>query len=443
MNIHYIKEKIKKILPNWVIPSYHFALAYLASLYYKNPSEQMIVIGITGTKGKTTAANFIWSCLMAGNKKAGLITTANIRIGEKEALNQYHMTMPGRFELQRLLSEMIEKKCQYCVIETTSEGIKQSRHIGINYDILVFTNLYREHLQSHGGSFEKYRETKGKIFANLARSPKKTVNGKVVDKIIVFNNDSSEKNYFSSFWADKKISFGLSRDSDFYAFNIKEEENGLSFFLNDYQKYKINIDGKFNILNALVAIATSKALGLDESQIKQGLESLKTIPGRMERIEEGQNFTVFVDYAHQKESMTELLESAMSMVNKTNSKIIVLLGAEGGGRDKAKRKDMGEAVGKLADYVIVSNVDPYDDDPKEIIEDIAVAAEKLGKRRDKNLFLIEDRRLGIAKAISLAKKNDVVLITGKGSEQSMIIKGKNIPWDDRQIVKEELLKLKI
>ena len=161
----------------------------------------------------------------------------------------------------------------------------------------------------------------------------------------------------------------------------------------------------------------------------------------MEKIDEGQGFLVFVDYAHEKEGMNAILETARDLVREDNGKIIVLLGAEGGGRDKLKRPQLGEIAAKKADFVIVSNVDPYEDDPKEICEDIAVAAERFGKARGKDLFVIEDRREGIRKALSLANKNDVVLITGKGSEQSIIIGGKRFPWDDRVVVREELNKI--
>jgi UDP-N-acetylmuramoyl-L-alanyl-D-glutamate--2,6-diaminopimelate ligase len=402
----------------------------------------MVIIGITGTKGKTTAANFVWSCLNAADMPCGLITTANIKIGDHETLNNYHMTMPGRFELQRLMNKMLEAKCKYCVIETTSEGIKQFRHIGINYDIVVFTNIYREHLQSHGGSFERYKEAKSQIFAGLKNSRKKTIDSKPVEKIIFANNDSPYKNFFLGFDADKKVTFGLSGEADFYAFNPKDEERGVSFFVNDYQKYHINVDGKFNVPNALIAIAICKTLGVSTSNIQKGLEAIEIIPGRMERIDGGQNFIVYVDYAHQKESMESLLESAKDIAATTKGKIIVLLGAEGGGRDKEKRPAMGEAAAKMADFIIVSNVDPYDDNPAEIINDIVVAAKEHGKEEGKNLFAIQDRRSGIRKAVSLARKNDVVLITGKGSEQSMIIGNKTIPWDDRTITREELAKLK-
>jgi UDP-N-acetylmuramoyl-L-alanyl-D-glutamate--2,6-diaminopimelate ligase len=412
-----IKQIIKKILGERLVLAYHYCVAVLASFYYFFPSKKMVIIGVTGTKGKTSTANFIWSCLNSGGHKTGLISTANIRIGEKEFLNNYHMTMPGRFTIQRFLSQMVDKNVKYCVVETTSEGIKQYRHKGIFYDVAVFTNLYPEHLGSHGGSFEEYKNAKGKIFKGLM-----------------------------NFFADKKINFGIKDGADYFAKNVVNTKDGVVFEVHNspnpsYQggeeKYRLNILGDFNVYNGLPAIIISSLFGVDKDLIKAGLANLKFIPGRMERIDEGQNFNVIVDYAHEKQSITAAL-SAVENLKVEDSKIIILLGAEGGGRDKAKRFSMGETVGKMADFVVVSNVDPYDDDPKLILEDIAGAVEGEGKIRDKDLFVIEDRRSGIAKALSLAKENDVVLITGKGAEQSITIDGKSLPWDDRRVVREEI-----
>ena len=435
-----IKSKIKKLIPERLISFYHFCLAALAAFYYGFPSKKMIVIGVTGTKGKTSAANFIWSVLNAAGFKTGLIGTANIRIGDIEMLNKYHMTMPGRFILQGLLERMIKAGCKYCIVETTSEGIKQWRHYGIFYDIAVFTNLSPEHLPSHGNSFEKYKAAKGKMFAVLTKSNHKIINGKKIEKIIIANYDDLHKEYFLNFPADKKITFGTIEGANFQADKIRNTKDSLEFFVGS-MPYEINILGKFNVYNALPAVAIGSVFSVSIEQIREGLKSLKNIPGRMEKIDEGQNFTVFVDYAHEREGMSAVLETVGEIAVEAMSKVIVLLGAEGGGRDKAKRPVLGEISAKKADFVVISNVDPYEDDPKEICEDIAVAAEKFGKVRDKNLFIIENRREGIRKALSLANKNDVVLITGKGAEQSIIIGGKRYPWDDRIVVREELNKI--
>lgn len=430
----------RKFTPAALVSFYHYLWAIGSSVFYGFPAKKMVVIGITGTKGKTTAANFIWACLTAAGFKTGLVGTANIRIGESEQLNPYHMTMPGRYHLQKLLAAMVKAGCTHCVVETTSQGILQSRHLGINYDIAVFTNLSAEHLQAHGGSYERYKKTKGRLFAGLKTSAKKNLFGKLVEKVLIVNRDDSNWEYFYNFWAQKKLTYGFDGASDFTAEKIFEQPDGVNFSLQGAD-YKIHMVGKFNVANALPAMALCSLWGVSASAIQNGLDNLRVVPGRMEEIKAGQVFRVFVDYAHEKLSMNSLLDAAVKLKPGGGGKIILLLGAEGGGRDRTKRPEMGRIAAQKSDYVIVSNVDPYNDDPQQILEDIAEASEQGGKIRGKDLFVIADRREGIAKAIALAGSRDVVLITGKGSEQSIIIGGKSSPWDDRVVVAEELRKL--
>ncbi|MEK7175184.1 MAG: Mur ligase family protein, partial [Patescibacteria group bacterium] len=294
-----MKKFLKKIIPGKVFLIYHYLMAFSAALYYNFPSKKIIVIGITGTKGKTSTANFIWSCLTAGGYKTGIITTANIRIGEKEVLNEYHMTMPGCFKIQKLIAQMRKDNCKFCIIETTSEGIKQSRHIGIDYDIIIFTNLSPEHLQSHNNNFEEYKKTKAKIFKFSATN--KIINKNEIEKIIIANKDSEYADYFLNNKGPsltpqvvKKITFAMNNDADHVAKNIIENNDSVNFELNE-KKFKINILGKFNIYNALPAIIISKIFNIKDEKIKDGLNNLKIIPGRMEEINLGQDFKVFVD----------------------------------------------------------------------------------------------------------------------------------------------------
>lgn len=449
-----LKSFLKKLFPEWLFGLYHWCMALAAAFYYRFPSRGMVVIGVTGTKGKTSTADFIWSVLTAGGHKTGLISTAHFRIGEEEFLNSYHMTMPGRFALQRFLWKMQKAGCTHCIIETTSEGIKQFRHIGIAIDAAVFTNLSPEHLPSHGNSFENYKREKGKLFASLSLSPRKIIGGRKIQKIIIANFDDPAKDYFLSFPADIKKTFGFGNGADIRAEQICDTDDGASFFVGGAE-YHLQILGRFNVSNALPAIALGEIFGVSHQIIRNGFAELRVIPGRMEEIYAGQNFRVFVDYAHEGKSMAALLVTARGIAAKTGGparpsacdaragtsaggRVILLLGAEGGGRDKAKRPVMGRIAGEKADYVIVSNVDPYEDDPHEICEDIARAAEAVGKQRGENLFVIEDRREGIRKALSLAHAGDAVFITGKGAEQSIVIGSKSAPWDDRVVAREEL-----
>ncbi|MDD5433555.1 MAG: UDP-N-acetylmuramoyl-L-alanyl-D-glutamate--2,6-diaminopimelate ligase [Candidatus Pacebacteria bacterium] len=432
-----IKEKIKKIVGERGVGVYHYLASQIAAFYFGFPSKNLITIGIVGTKGKTSTANFIWSCLQQAGLGTAMLSTANIRLGQKEVLNQYHMTMPSPFIVQKFLKDTKREKLAVAVIETTSEGIKQFRHKGIDFDFLVFTNLSPEHLPSHGGSFEIYQKTKGKVFAGLTDYPDKHLAGLDIKKTIIANIDDSNSQYFLSFKAERKITFGVKNPADYQAVNLQNSEGKISFWVNN-KSYYLNVLGDFNVYNALPAIVICELLGkISYEQIKQGLLNLKSLPGRMEVINQGQNFMVLVDYAHEPKSMELALRASRNLV-KPKGKLIVLLGAEGGGRDKTKRPAMGELAGKLADMVVVSNVDPYDDDPKEIIKDIAIACVQAGKILNHNLFAIEDRREGIKKCLAMAGQGDVVLITGKGAEQSMIIKDQKIPWDDREVVKEEL-----
>ena len=438
-DIMQVKTLVRSAMPEGLLSAYHYLLAIAAAARYGFPSRRIVVIGVTGTKGKTSTANFIWSCLSAGGIKTGIITTANVRIGEREILNAYHMTMPGPFTIQRLLREMVDAGCTHCVIETTSEGLKQHRHVGIRYDVAVFTNLFPEHLPSHGGSFDTYKKVKGLMFSALGAHTHKIIGGKQVEKAIVASAESEHAVFFLNFPADRKVTFAVGKKADYTAEEVRSSDSGVAFKVGSVA-FKLSIPGAFNVSNALPAIIIARFAQVDDAAIARGLSSLSVIPGRMERIDEGQNFTVFVDYAHEGESMRNVLETAASM-RSPGGKIIVLLGAEGGGRDKAKRPIMGKLTGTMADYVVVSNVDPYDDDPQEILEDIAHAAESAGKKRNTDLFIIEDRRMGIRKALELARAGDIVLITGKGAEQSIVIGGKSLPWDDRTVVREELKKL--
>ncbi len=428
-----MKKLLKKLFPESVWLLYHRLQATLASIWYRNPSKSLVIVGVTGTKGKSTTCNFIWSVLQTTGHKTALTGTANFRIGGHEELNPYHLSMPGPWIIQKFLRRAVKAGCSHAVVEVTSEGIKQHRHRGIDYDVAVFTNLTPEHLPSHGGSFENYRAAKGQLFATLARSSKKST-------IKVLNNDSDQVDFFAQFHSSKTITYGMHHQADLMATDIAHSAHGVQFVIGSGQ-YSIQFPGYFNVSNALAAVAVARALGIGVDHIRAGIAHLEGVPGRMERIDAGQNFSVWVDYAHEKESMGGLLEALHAIRKEMSQNIIVLLGAEGGGRDKTKRPIMGHQVGEMADYVVISNVDPYEDDPLPIIEDIAKAAEEKGKVRDKNLFCIEDRRAGIAKALSLANPGDLVAITGKGAEQSIVIGGVKSDWDDRDVVREELQKM--
>ncbi len=223
-----MKRIIKFFTPRFLISFYHWFLAYLGAFIYGFPSQKMVVIGVLGTRGKTSTANFIWSILNAAGEKAGLTGTANLRIGNEEQLNKYHMTMPGRFFLQKFLRKMVKAGCSYAVIETPSEGVEQWRHKGIFYDIAILTTLYPEYMAVHNWNYERCKKMHLKVFEELHNQPRKIINGKKIPKVIIVNSDNEDKNLFLSPPADKKITYGLKAGADLTATLIKTENENSS-----------------------------------------------------------------------------------------------------------------------------------------------------------------------------------------------------------------------
>ena len=409
--------------------AYHFVKSFFAALVNGFPAQKMIIVGVTGTKGKTSVGNYVWSVLKHGGYNAGLLTSANFRIGDVEEINSYHMTMPGSFFIQNKLREMHERGVQIAVVEMTSEGMKQYRHFGIPVDIAIFTNLTPEHLNSHKGDFEVYKKAKNRMFKALNHANKK-LGGKVIPTTIIANADSEHSQYYLNNKADQKITFGVNA-GDLQVSSIQTTNNGTNFVL-DNAVIHLSIPGKFNVYNALPALAVGQVLGISLGDIKVGLDVLKCIPGRMEMIDEGQDFTVIVDYAHEPASLSALLDSADNL-RPVGKKIILLIGVIGGGR--ASRVPLTSVAAQKSDFLIITNEDPYDEDPVKMISELADTAIENGKQRGINLFTEIDRSDGIKKALALASIGDIVLITGKGAEQTMMTVEGAVPWNERQIVR--------
>lgn len=438
-----IKSLIKKFVPEFLINQYHKTLALLAAFFYGYPSEKLIVIGVTGTNGKSTTVNLIAKILEHAGFKTGFTSTMNFKIAEKEWLNSKKMTMLGRFQTQKLLKQMVKAGCRYAVIETSSQGILQYRHLGINYDIAVFTNLTPEHIEAHGG-FENYKKAKGELFKKLSKNKHKIIGGRKIEKTSIINIDDEHADYFEKFKADQKYAYTTQNkskqgfDKIINAFEIEAKGFKSKFRVNKTE-FNLNLPGEFNIYNSLATICACLSQNIDLQTTKKGLEKVRNMPGRLEKIDEGQNFTVIVDYAPEPASMQQLYNFTKQL---DKDKIIHVLGSCGGGRDVARRPILGKLAGQNSDYAIVTNEDPYDDDPMQIINDIAKGAEKEGKTLNQNLFKILDRKEAIKKAFNLASQNDLVLITGKGCEQAIVVKGnKKIPWDDRKVARELLKNL--
>jgi UDP-N-acetylmuramoyl-L-alanyl-D-glutamate--2,6-diaminopimelate ligase len=384
-----MKEAIRKFVPEPLLAFYHYSLSFLGAVFYGFPSDKIKIIGVTGTSGKSTVVEMTASIFKEAGIKVASVSSTRFKIGEREEMNMLKMTMPGRFKLQSFLREALREKCQYAIIEVTSEGIRQFRHKFITFDAAVFTNLSPEHIESHGG-FENYRNAKLKLF-------------KAAKNIHIINSDDENYKHFWEISAKKKISY-----------NLKESENLLPT--------NLKVFGLFNKYNALAATKIALSYGVNLDVCKRAIEKFEGVPGRMELVIE-KPFKVIVDYAHTPEQLKQVYESLKE------NKLICVLGSCGGGRDKWKRPVMGEIAAKYCDKTIITNEDPYDEDPTDIINQVA------GKT---NAEKILDRREAIKKALNLAKENNTVIITGKGSEPWMCVKnGKKIPWSDKKIVEEE------
>ncbi len=431
-----IKEIIKKFIPSFLLNLYHFLLALLGAFFYGFPGKKLTVIGITGTSGKSTVVSFTTRILEEAGYKVASLSSIKFKIGEKETENMLKMTMPGRFKLHKFLKKAVKSECDYAVLEVTSEGIKQHRHEFIDFDVVLLTNLSPEHIEAHGG-FENYRRAKGKLF-------------EITKKNHIVNLDDKNTDYFLKFPSQRKYGFGIEQKSKEFeskerknkvdnfieATDIELSERGIVFKINK-TTFSLELFGKFNIYNALSAISVGISQGIKFETCKKALEKIKKIPGRMEIVVK-KPFFVIVDYAHTPKALRSVYNAIYnSKIKKKDTKMICVLGACGGGRDKWKRPVLGKIASKYCQRVIITNEDPYEEPPIKIIEEVI---EGTGEKAEKIL----DRKKAIKKAIKAAKEGDVVVITGKGSEPWMCVKGgKKISWDDRKIAREEFKKVKL
>ena len=419
-----VKKLIPKSVFNFFQPAYHTVLAYAGAFVYGFSSKKLKVIGVTGTKGKSTVTYLISKILEVNGDGVAAVGSLGYKIKDKEWPNTLKMTMPGRFRLHKLMAEAVKAGCKYFVLEVTSEGIKQKRHLGINFDCAVFTNLHKEHIESHG-SFEKYYQAKQELF-------------KRTDGIHVINADDSNFQLFSKFHSVKTIFFGLN-NGDILARDIKLSSEGSSFELYG-TIFNTHLAGEFNISNCLAALSVGVMYGLDLPSMKPVIESIKYIPGRMEFVQR-EPFNIVIDYAHTPESLELVYKTLRSQKSKVGSqKLICVLGAAGGGRDKWKRPEFGKIAGQYCDEIILTDEDPYDENPTQILSEIKSGISNFpGRAGQFPISNILDRREAIKKALALAQKGDAVIITGKGSETSMAVAGgKKIPWSDKEVVRELL-----
>jgi UDP-N-acetylmuramoyl-L-alanyl-D-glutamate--2,6-diaminopimelate ligase len=423
--LYWIKRLLPASLLSRIRPPYHFLLSYLGSVIYGQPSRRLMVIAVTGTKGKSTVTELITAILEADGKKVASLSTIQFKIGSDVRRNLYKMTLPGRFFLQKFLREAADAGCTHAVVEMTSEGAKQFRHRFVELDALVFTNLSPEHIESHG-SFEKYKEAKLSIAAQLAHSSKQP-------RYIVANTDNPHGIDFLNIPVEEKLPFGL---SSLKLYTLHKDGISLIFQEGDEEiTLRVPLVGLFNVYNVLAATTLTRALGVSFPTIEQAMRTLAPIKGRVEHFfspkSAEKHVTAIVDYAHTPDSLEQLYKAFKDVPK------ICILGNTGGGRDTWKRPEMAAIAERYCERIILTNEDPYDEDPRAIVEQMANGISDQSKYE-----IIMDRRLAIETAIKEAPEGSYVLITGKGTDPYIMgPHNTKEPWSDAQIVKEELAKL--
>ena len=420
-----VEREIDLDVPKIIVNDARKAMAVIASYFYNNPSHELKLIGITGTNGKTTTSYIIDKIFADFGYKTGLMGNNGVKID-----NQIYSTDINTQEppiLQQNLRKMRDCQTEFCVMEVSSQGLDMGRVLGCNFRTAVFTNLTQDHLDYHG-TLEEYRNTKGLLFSNLGN-----IFVPEDKKYVVLNADDPTYEYFQKQTSAEVITYGIENVADVMAKNITMTSQGVSFLLTSFLgeiEMTMKLIGRFNVYNVLAAITTSIIEGIPLENIKDSLSNVKSATGRMEIVDENQDFLVLVDYAHTPDALENVLSTIKEIAT---GKVISVFGC-GGDRDKAKRPIMGEIASKYSDFVFITSDNPRSEDPEKIIKDI--------EKGMKNSALFEsicNREEAIIKAINLATTNDIVLIAGKGHETYQIVKEKTFHFDDKEIARESLV----
>lgn len=391
-------------------------LAIISANYYGNPTKKLKILGVTGTNGKTTTVYILKSILEKAGKKVGLVGTVANYIGDKKIKSE--RTTPESLELQKLFKDMVDYGCEYCVMETSSHSLQLDRVYGFNYEVGIFTNLTRDHLDFHK-TFENYYSAKFTLFER--------------SKVCVINTDDD---YGYKILKDieqlgnkEVLTYSIKNDSDYRATNIENKNGDISYVANDVN-YKSLLPGEYNIYNTLGAISAMKAIGIEEEYIKAGLLDI-VVPGRCERVGYKYDipYDIIIDFAHTPDGLKNILETLRGF---TTNRLIAVYGC-GGDRDKVKRAELGRIGTELSDYAIITSDNPRDEDPMLIIKEILSGINKT------NFIAIENRKEAIKIAINMAEEGDVIVLAGKGHENYQIINEGTIHFDEREIVEEILI----
>jgi UDP-N-acetylmuramoyl-L-alanyl-D-glutamate--2,6-diaminopimelate ligase len=410
------------------------ALTWLAAAFYGFPARKLTVIGVTGTDGKTTTSNLIYKILVAAGIHGGMISTVNAVIGDEILDTGFHVTTPDAHDVQAYLARMVDAGLTHVVLETTSHGWSQHRVDACEFDVAVVTNITHEHFDEHG-SYENYRAAKARLFSSLEITrPKPSGN----PRLAIINHDDQSFEFLDGFVKTPKLSYGLGAGSDVRAEDIKYSPSGITFTAVS-KDFRIvtssNLVGEYNVSNCLAALtATIHGLGIDPEIAARGIASLDGIPGRMQPIDLGQNFTAIVDFAHTPNALKVTLEAARKM---TSGRVISVFGSAGL-RDKEKRRMMAEISAELADLSVLTAEDPRTESLDGILEEMAAGARSKGGVEGETFWRVPDRGEAIRFALRLAREGDIVLSCGKGHEQSMCFGKTEYLWDDRTAMRAAL-----
>ncbi len=425
------------------------SLTWLAAAFYNWPASKLTVIGVTGTDGKTTTSNLIYKILVAAGIKVGMISTVNAIIGDEVLDTGFHVTTPDAHDVQAYLAKMVNAGLTHVVLETTSHGWAQYRVDACEFDIAVVTNITHEHMDEHG-SYENYRAAKARLFSSLEITREKPQGNPRLG--IINRDDVKSFDFLDKFIKVNKLNYGLIKDANVHAVDIEYSSTGIKFTAvsKDFRVgTSSNLVGEYNISNCLAALSVAiYGLGIDPQIAAQGIATLEGIPGRMENIAMGQNFTAVVDFAHTPNALKVTLVAGRTLTSapspsgrgegvREKGRVISIFGSAGL-RDKEKRRMMAETSAELADITILTAEDPRTESLDGILEEMAEGARSKGGREGETFWRVPDRGEAIKFALRLAREGDVVLSCGKGHEQSMCFGKTEYLWDDRNAMKAAL-----
>ncbi|HEY4383769.1 MAG TPA: UDP-N-acetylmuramoyl-L-alanyl-D-glutamate--2,6-diaminopimelate ligase [Ktedonobacteraceae bacterium] len=422
-------------LPYLEVQDARLALANLANAFYDTPSHQLCTIGVTGTDGKTTTSNLISTLFETAGIASGMMTTANFKIRGQEWENSTRQSTLEALEIQQFLRRLCDEHITHAIVETTSHGLELKRVSGCEFDVGVVTNITHEHLDFHK-TIDAYRRAKARLFEMLDAEREKPLARRPV---AILNRDDVSYEVLKPYCRVPILDYGIEAPATIRAVDLDLQATHTRFRVilpEEECTVETQLVGRFNISNCLAALATAYSQGVPLDTIVRGLASIQGVTGRMERIDEGQSFAVIVDYAHTPDSLEKVLATLRAV---TPGKLLVVFGSAGE-RDLQKRPIMGRIAAQKADFFVITDEDPRDEDREQILREIARGAEQVGKHEGKDFLCIADRREAIAEAFRSARPGDTVLLAGKGHEQSILIGRDKLPWDDRRVAREQLQK---